>query len=233
MRAVSSFACLLCLCLAWAESASAQGLIHQLPPDGTSVRYSVAVTRKGPGGEASNVAVDVTVSSVGVLKGSDGDLRWIEISLRLPEQSQLLKLAIPEKRFGKGQDPFAHIARAWLKRSDAEPEQVEPDRARRAVAVFLAPHFDKLTGEGSDTLDTKIGKLECTVREGKTTATFDNTTMESTGRFWLSSQAPFGWAQLELHRRSMRGGELVRESTSRFTIAEVRRQAVSALPERP
>ena len=71
------------MCLLWPESAAAQGLIHQLPPDGTSVRYNVAVTRKGPGGDASNGAVEVTVSSVGVNKASDGDVE-LPLARRLP-----------------------------------------------------------------------------------------------------------------------------------------------------
>jgi len=232
MNAICSFASVLSLCLLWADSALAQGLIHQLPPDGTSVRFQVTITRKVPGGQAANQVAEVVVSSVGVTKAPDGDLRWIEIALRLPEQTQLLKMAIAEKHFGKGQDPFAHIVRGWLKRGDAEAEQVEPERARRAVAVFLVPHFNELTGEDSETLDTKIGKLACTIREGKATATFDNTALESTGRFWLNSKAPLGWAQLELHRRAVRGGEVVRESTSRFTIAEVGQRAVTQLPDR-
>ena len=232
MRAIWPRVSVVSLCLLWADSVQAQGLIHQLPPDGTSVRFQVAVTRKVPGGQSASQAAEVAVSSVGVAKAADGDLRWIEISLRLPKQTQLLKLAIPEKHFGKGQDPFAHITRAWLKRDDAEPEQVEPERARRAVAVFLVPHFGELSGEGTETLDTKIGKLECNVREGKATTKFDDTTLESSGRFWLNSQVPLGWAQLELHRRAVSGGELVRETTSRFTIAEVGRRAVSQLPDR-
>jgi hypothetical protein len=214
-----------------ARPAPAQGLIHQLPPDRTSVRFHVAVTQKSADGQSSNLAAEVLVSSVGVTKTPEGNERWIEIALRLPGQTQLLKLAIPEKHFGKGDDPFAHIARGWLKRGDAEPEKVEPERARRAVAVFLVPHFEKLLGEKTETLDTKLGKLECNVRDGKATATFDTATLESTGRFWLTSKVPLGWAQLELHRRTTRDGELVRESTSRFTIAEVRDDATSELPE--
>src|SRR5437870_1015437 len=107
----------------WASPVSAQGLIHQLPPDGTSVKFHVAVTQKTADGQSSNVAAEVVVRSVGVIKAQDGDQRWIEISLRLPEQTQLLKLAIPEKHFGKGQDPFAHITRGWLKRGDGEAEK--------------------------------------------------------------------------------------------------------------
>ncbi len=210
----------------------AQGLIHELPPDGTSVRFHIAVTQKSGDGQSNNVAAELVVSSVGVAKTDAGAVRWIELSLRLPDATHLLKLAIPEKHFGKSEDPFAHIRRAWLKRDDGEAEQVEPERARRAVAVFLVPHFEGLAGDKSETIDTKLGKLDCTIREGKAAATIDNTTIESTSKFWLNSKAPLGWAQLELRRKTTRGGEFVRESTSRFTIAEVKEKAVSELPDR-
>ena len=210
----------------------AQGLIHQLPPDGTSVRFHIAVTQKSGDGQSNNVAAELDVRSVGVAKTDAGNLRWIELSLRLPNQTHLLKLAIPESHFGKTEDPFAHIKRAWLKRDNGEVEQVEPERARRAVAVFLLPHFEGLAGDKTETLDTKLGKLECTIRDGKAAATIDDTSVESTGKFWINPKAPLGWAQLELRRKTTRGGELVRESTSRFTIAEVKDKAVSELPDR-
>ena len=92
-----------------------------------------------------------------------------------------------------------------------------------ATGNFLRDHYTNPGG---------FAALECPIREGKAAATIDNATIESTGRFWLSPKAPLGWAQLELRRRTTRGGELVRESTSRFTIAEVRDKAVSELPDR-
>lgn len=208
----------------------AQGLIHRLPTDGTTVRYQVAVTQKTADGQTTNEAIDVRISSVGVAKTDAGDVRWIEISLRRPERSQVLKVAIPEKRFGDAQNPFAHIRRAWLKRDGAEAERVDPERARRAVAVFLVPHFEGLAGDATETIETKQGKFDCTVREGKAVVTLDNESVESTGKFWVTPKAPLGWAQLELRRRTVRNGELVRESTSRFTIAEVAADARSALP---
>jgi hypothetical protein len=194
------------------------------------VRYQVAVTQKNAAGETTNEAIDVKISSVGVAKTDVGDVRWIEIVLRRPEHSQILKVAIPEKRFGETQNPFAHIRRAWLKRDDAEPERVDPERARRAVAVFLVPHFEGLAGDATETIETKLGKVDCTVREGKAVVTLDNESVESTGKFWLTPKSPLGWSQLELRRRTMRNGELVRESTSRFTIAEIGADTRSALP---
>jgi hypothetical protein len=106
-------------------AAMADGVIHQLPPDGSWVRFDVAgAGLKSDGAVAVALKGTMTVKSVGVEQVDGGDCRWIEIETAIEfkrgdgppaNQTEILKLLIPAKHFATGQNPRAHVIRAWKK----------------------------------------------------------------------------------------------------------------------
>ncbi len=105
----------LCSCLPTAVLAD--GLIYQVPPDGTWVRFQTDGTREAPDGKVVPLTGTITLSSVGVAKVDGEVCRWIEFGgeAKLNDESatQFHKLLIPEKHLGKGQDPLPHVRKAW------------------------------------------------------------------------------------------------------------------------
>jgi hypothetical protein len=101
----------------------ADGLICRLPADGTRVKYDLESTAEMKADAADfpglaspktvNVRGAITLSSVGHTKVDQQECRWIEIGRDIPEQEvrSVLKLLIPERYLGRGEDPFLHVLR--------------------------------------------------------------------------------------------------------------------------
>jgi len=124
------------LVLAFGGSALfADGLIFQLPPDGTWVRFENRISGEvsisaasAPETELQQQKVDVLrtlkLSSVGKVNRHRQQCRWIELisesSGTGPVGRHVLKLLIPEDRLQRGQDPFAHSVRTFFNPKEAD-----------------------------------------------------------------------------------------------------------------
>src|SRR5262245_3407124 len=99
-----------------AGMARADGLLYQLPEDGSWVRFEAQYTFKAEGMEKPGQGTGtLTMASVGkVVEGSE-PCRWIEFELKLkdigPEQVLIRKLLIPEKYLKKGENATEHVVR--------------------------------------------------------------------------------------------------------------------------
>src|SRR5205823_14201674 len=109
------------------EVARADGLIYQLPADGTQVRYDNEVVFNNNGQEVTTTGT-LTLSSVGVATVDGEKCRWIEIKAARKsnngEQITIAKFLIPEKDLGKGKSAGDHLIRGWIKRDQNEPQPV-------------------------------------------------------------------------------------------------------------
>src|SRR6516165_9575988 len=100
-----------------APSAVADGLIQQLPSDGSWVRYDVTGEGRSPTGEVGVTHQGtLTLKSVGRETVDGTECRWIETETKIEftragrneEFTDVLKLLIPEKFLAADQNPRAH-----------------------------------------------------------------------------------------------------------------------------
>ena len=202
------------------SSARGDGLLYQLPPDGSWVRFRAAMTHDagGAAGEPGKMNATFTMRSVGSETVEGEKCRWIEMELvptNPPDAQQgapggpphvVCKLLLPEKNLQKGKDPLDHIVKGWLKFGDQEPQEMKDAHSEQAgpVPAFLSGPLDDVKQLDKKTIDTKLGKLECaglTARkdyaqgDAKTNVKFETR---------LHDKAPFGVVSSTLHYQTTR-----------------------------
>lgn len=240
-------------------SACADGLVFQLPPDGTWARYAVKMDGEfGYGnGPKQKVAVTgtFTLSSVGEVTRTEQKCRWIELKSESktagPYPKLVLKMLIPEDCLQRGKDPLSHAVLTFFDPKPADKGiiesfiekgfnriQYEIDRFRD---VFPKPLDDPKSMKG-ETVETPAGKFEdCEVLTG--TSDYDGplvgearSVFKATYRIVVHPKAPFGVVsmQLELEGREIndKGPVAVAiKAKKTLTLAETGKDAVSDLPQ--
>jgi hypothetical protein len=101
----------------------AEGLIHQLPKDGSWVRFEV--NGKGLAADGTvriSIKGTQTISSVGRVSINNEQCRWIEIESEMnfdragkktAKFTEFFKLLIPEQYLTKGKNPRDHVLKAY------------------------------------------------------------------------------------------------------------------------
>jgi len=240
------------------QTARADGLIFELPADGTWARYVVKTEAefgfKGAQPQRVSLERTLTVSSVGQLMRNDQTCRWIELELENKGGEQgaysklILKLLIPQEYLRRGEDPLAHPVLTFFdpKPSDRKAPllesyidqgfnriQYEIDRFRN---VFPKP-LDNPTKLKPETVETPAGKFEnCEVLGG--TSDLDGQLVNNgrmayhaTYRLFLHAKAPFGLVAMHAE---MKGTEYGRRAVSvsskeTLTLSESGKSATSHL----
>ncbi len=193
----------LCSCLP--ATVLADGLIYQLPPDGTWARFQADVTGERPDGTVETMTGTFTLSSVGVAEVDGEACRWIEIRRDLKRNDQsvtaLHKLLIPEKHLGKGQDPLPHVHKAWFSPSQTLngtaqeiPGLKGTDRQQlNMLHPYLYGPIKNSKPLSPLEVESKLGKLNCEgVTAQENTEPGTNVTLDSTYLLRLHRSAPFG-----------------------------------------
>ncbi len=136
------------------------GLIYQLPPDGTWVKLAGCGRHWGheripppeavgkddevaamPNEEYSRGAV--ILQSVGAVEIDGEKCRWIELKTDIPKDMkdppdpEIWKMLIPERHLKEGSDPFAHIKKMYIKAGFAKDglERVDTDKKLLAYEI--------------------------------------------------------------------------------------------------
>src|SRR5579872_3273558 len=170
MRSIS-LAGLLAAFLVWTpfftQAVRADGLIYQLPADGTFVRYDTEVTFVNNGQEQTRKG-SLTISSVGQTTIDNEKCRWIEFkNVFKTDQGERIaigKCLIPEKDLGKGKSPGEHMIRGWLKQQDMEPQAISDLRSqqgRMMLIGYLAGPAPNAKEHDKIEIDSPLGKLAC------------------------------------------------------------------------
>jgi hypothetical protein len=239
-------------------SVRADGLVFQMPPDGTWARFDVKTDGEFKPGQspAQKIAFPgtLTISSVGQVTRNEQKCRWVELKSETKTEGVhpklTLKMLIPEEHCQRGADPLAHSIRTHF-----NPKGV--DKNAPAVESFIDEGFNRIQyeverfrgvfpkqlagakGLARETVDTPAGKFEdCEVIVG--TSDYDGCLLND-GRMVhhaqykivLNPKAPFGVVSLNLQGT-------VREITAKnavsgklaqtLTLAAVGNDAVSDLP---
>jgi hypothetical protein len=133
----------------------ADGLIYQLPPDGTFVEFRgdgeaeikvdlpQEILEKMPAeakkqlNQLMKLRYLVTLSSVGQQVRAGQTCRWIELNMRSdrvtdsdnlePVGENILKVLVPEKFLKRGEDPLAHASLAFFNPKGADKAKIAPE----------------------------------------------------------------------------------------------------------
>jgi len=245
MRTPACFAAVVLLALG-ATAAWADGLLFQLPEDGTWARYDLEATMTR-GDETRTAEGLIQMASVGRVTEGDQPCRWIEVRFEAKENRGgdgdqksrvdvlVTKVLIPEKHLAKGEDPLKHAVRAWSKHQDRDqPKELkDPANFERGPLplVLAAPSKDQKELEAV-VVPSKAGDLACKGMEGKVEFHSDRVrTIKGTIETRLHPKAPFGtvsshWA-LEMHDD---GPSKVRKATLNLKLADFGTGAKSEMP---
>lgn len=183
LPAVAAVAAAVCSTIAMPRSARADGLIYNLPADGTRVIYDMTYVQKDrrPGFE-EKMSGTLAVASVGKKLVSGMACRWIEFTWSMTRRGRkrmfAWKLLIPESALGKGRSPLSNVRQGWWKLPGSL--RFLGYDASRKTAVFepsmieLGPIPAFLPGPLADvkvakpaTIETAIGKLKARKLSGK------------------------------------------------------------------
>jgi hypothetical protein len=160
-----------------AALAKADGLLYQLPKDGSWATYDADMQAKGgPNGETMNAKGTLTLASVEQVTENGQPCRWIEVQFKLTmamgehksEKIETYKVLIPEKYLAKGESPLEHVVRAWMQRGDGEPQKLTNpgDIDRGPLPLILSAPWKDAKQLDKAEVDCKLGKVVCEGAQG-------------------------------------------------------------------
>jgi hypothetical protein len=213
----------------------ADGLIYQLPDDGTWAQYDLKFTMLR-GDQRREATGTLRVASVGKASADGKDGRWIEfrLDLMLPdgnEQTIIAKVLVPEEQLVAGKTPIDHIARGWIKLgNDREPEALNDDN-RGPLPIFLAgPGTDHKALDAAKIENAKLGEIEAAGDSG--TIEYQEQTRKLAAKYETRrhEKAPFGLVSMSIEVESEQNGQRAADTNATLTLAETGDTALSDLP---
>lgn len=223
-----------------ASPISAEGLIHQLPADGSWVRFDATGEGLDSVGKATvSVKGTITLKSVGRETRDSTDCRWIELETVLEyqrgdqngKQDETLKLLIPEKYLTAGQNPRAHVLQAWKK--DAQGAIRELDLkgigAKEVESLDEIFHESPPKVEKQEGMEIKApgGTFRCTQIDARISKETDLKQIDT--RTWLTTEVPFGVAAYRHIVSRSRGGASLGSKSIDLKVSEFGADAKSAI----
>jgi hypothetical protein len=173
MRVLQTTAAVLVLTLG-AATACADGLLYQLPKDGTWATYQFDFSVSHGQYGVQTVKGTIRMASVGVVTENGQPCRWIEVAMEPQFEKgaappgggtkQVIKVLIPENFLAKDQTPLDHAIRAWKwAKGEGEPEKMkdlrDPDDA--PIHVILSGPLKDAKQLPKAEVEGKLGKLLC------------------------------------------------------------------------
>jgi hypothetical protein len=238
-------------------SAYGDGLIFQLPTDGTWVRYAMetegeVISKELPKMDLAMTGT-LTVSSIGEVTRSQQKCRWIELKGETKAKNAypklVLKMLIPEDRLKKGDDPLSHCVLTFFDPKPVDAKGIKSyidegfNRVQYEIDRFrdvFPPPLENSKSFPREIIETPAGKFEdCEIVVG----TFDydgpllgdgRSVFKATYRIAVHPKAPFGVVRMQCE---MEGREIHGEFSGSFkgkktlTLTEIGKNAVSDLPE--
>jgi len=194
------------------------GLIDRLPPDGTWARFE----------QGDNY---VTIASVGKMAVEGRPYRWIEVVLEIGGQELVWKLLISEKLPKRGRNILEQALSIWHRGLRREPRNINgmspPDEFGELTFILTGPDREIRPLE-SQTIETKLGRFECSGWTGRQLTRFGSIEFDATYRQWVHEKAPFGVLRSEIEYSSSFNGN-IRQSRDSITLVEVGTDAQSRI----
>jgi hypothetical protein len=229
-----------CVCVAMcgpeACRCRADGLIDQLPPDGSWVRYQATLTNAA-GADKTQITGTITIASVGQRVTEDqGPCRWLEIVSELSDgknkQVSVGKFLIPDTALARGQNPRNFIVKAWGKDGTGLKEEGNlPEDVGSMLDMLLHGPLEDAKPITEAVVDTKLGKLTCTGTSGSRSRKLgsDTQTMSLKVASRLNTKVPFGVVEYAA-KFSVAGSEPPQTGSIRLLYDDSGKDAKSAMP---
>src|SRR5262245_9889194 len=222
------------VCLLYPGISRAEGLLYQLPEDGSWVRFEVQYTFKLDGMEKPGQGTGtLTMASVGKAVEGPEPCRWIEFKVQLkdigPKQILIRKLLIPEKYLKKGENPTGHVVRGWAKFNDEAVERAVPVHGR--WPAYLAGPLQDEKKLGRQLIESKLGALKCAGVTGWIQYKEGDVHMKVTFETRLHEKAPFGVVSSRMQFEMKRDGKVLQSVDATLKLLDVGKDAKTALPD--
>ena len=224
-----------------APLAVADGLIQQLPMDGSWVRFDLTGEGRSPSGDVGvTLKGTMTLRSVGREMVDGAECRWVETETSIEFQrggatsqvGEVLKLLIPEKFLAADQNPRAHVLKAWKKDREGVRELdlkgTDAREVESADELFHAPIPGAKREEGIE-LKVTGGTFRCSHVSAKSKSKQGNSDIELTTETWLTEKVPFGVAGYRLSKSRSANGASQGTRTMEIKVAESGKDAKSAI----
>lgn len=239
------------------SAAWADGLIQQLPEDGSWVRFEMEIQYFDPrtSKPRRTFTGSQTVSSVGKSTVDDEPCRMIELKTvrRLPDQTgeetdhlNIYKFAIPEKRLKAGEDPLEFVEQGWAKvRAQGErgqppaSVQLEMDLSRefRNFLWFELPGpLEDLRKLDAEMVECKAGKYTCEGVAGTAKGRLSPELRGPEYQFQYETRThkdvPFGVVRHRCEAKAhFPDGQLAQHTVVTYTLAQIGKNAKSEISE--
>ncbi|MGD9856325.1 MAG: hypothetical protein AB7U20_15375 [Planctomycetaceae bacterium] len=217
-------ACLALAGLFTAAEADAQGLIWNLPADGSWVRYEGTYSQlvRRPDSAEGDLQLQwtrhLTIKSVGTAEeayqGEVQRCRWLEFKVVTAQQAAVLepgpggeaiyKILVPERSIrGQVNDEsgiivsYLPIVRGYRRLGGGEPESIESGVFEAYPVVSFLRHYRDLQAEsaGPEQVDVPLGAVSATAFKGAMTMESTQTRSTNEATLWRSDDVPFGLAK--------------------------------------
>ena len=226
------------LLLAAAPSATADGLITQLPDDGSWAEFELKLTLTQNDQKREHSAY-LRLSSVGQVEHQGNKCRWVELQVTRtepPQPDEVAKILVPEESLKSGKVTVASLIRGWSKPGDDEAAELDKDQPRLKIgplAMFLSgSSTDSQKSEKEEVKVEGLGPLACEKTTGKhdlPMSPSDNLPADIT--LWRHSKASFGTVKLRIHLVDKRPDQ-ERDGVFEAVLVKSGKDAKSALPDR-
>ncbi|MFT7640324.1 MAG: hypothetical protein ACI9G1_002065 [Pirellulaceae bacterium] len=145
--------------LAWAD-----GLIYQLPADGTSAHYELSATSTR-GETVHEMTGTLQLSSVGSSIENGVKCRWIEIKMTLKRgdgvSTIVAKVLTPEKELQYGGAPYDKMLRSWVRMREGGDVVKIDDSNKGPLPGFLSGPLKEAKPLEPIVVESKFGNLNC------------------------------------------------------------------------
>ena len=230
IRSFSALAVVALLC----SAASADGLIYQLPKDGSWSQYDTKVQYKR-GDRTIDTSGKLRIASVGKVTEDDKACRWIEITLemKLGETSRTIvaKLLTPESELKAGGNPLKKRLRGWVRMGDnAEVHELTDDRLG-PLNIWLAPPLKEQKTLEPEEVDSVLGSKKCAGVTGVTEFTENGNENRAVIQVRRHNDAPFGAVTSTTTVEIRRDNEIFQTGELSFRLTGIGTDAETRLPD--
>ncbi|QDV52658.1 hypothetical protein [Gimesia fumaroli] len=225
-----------CLVVSCSSSLFAQGLIWELPPDGSWVRFEGTYEKEMPGPESNDLNAKLQwtrhliISSVGSemaeFEGAQTACRWLEFKCITGKATEsgvapgvsgprIYKVLVPESAVSgqlvdKQNIPitFLPIIRGYRKIGDRDVEPLKTNVLRFYPMITMLEHYTKWDSEGeATTVETPAGAVSAREFKGTFMSESPSARSKNEGTIWRTKEIPFGLAKWTVEiTRETKGG---------------------------
>ncbi|MBI3410778.1 MAG: hypothetical protein HY040_20775 [Planctomycetes bacterium] len=218
------------------SSLNADGLVHQLPADGSFARFDLELKVNSQGIEKTAKG-SMVMASVGQLDVDGKKSRWIEFKIMFNadgnDRITVSKALVPESALKAGKNPGAAMIRGWLK-DGPHPQDLKDMKSPFAgpLPAFLSGPLKNAKKLDMALLDNKaLGKVECAGETGSFSFEQGDERIDLKLTNRLSSQAPFGVVEFTMEGTSSRENNPESEGVLTLKLAAIGKGAKTELPD--